>query len=177
MRHNNTQGYAFLAMLVFLQLYTLLGLLSLQSAFYAARQLNLEEARFKQSEEAESVLQELEKQLGNRLPACQVPFTTAQQLKNHDLAWWQAYACTQHSVNYQYHYLVEKLAQNPCARLANQPQAGVDFYRLSLLLYSAQNPQLKTLLQSTYASPNPALKDCANQPHTVPFGRQSWQQL
>lgn len=171
------QGYLLFSVLIFLHLYTLLGLNTLALVASNEHENSLLQAQDRLKQQARTLLTRLERQLARKIPSCQLSFPATKELKNKNVAWWQAQACRVQESTYKAYYIVEPLDVDPCALIANYEFYQAAYYRLHLLLVSTSLSPQKLSLKATFARPIMTANHCATRRHTVPFGQQSWQEI
>ena len=174
---NMKNGFVLPTVLLFMQLFALLGLYCLQAARMEWK-MNRDEWQYRQYEwKAFSLLHDLEDTFHDA--TCNAPLmSTAELVKKPDL-WWELSSCGGNLAGNQYYYVVEFLGSDPCATIlveGNQKTTAA-FYRVTLRFLPEKNRNIKILLQSTIALPNDDASLCADQSHVVVAGRQMWRRI
>lgn len=166
-------GSALLSMLLFLQIFTLLGLYMAADSLLELK----ESATFWQKQtallSAEYALRQVENQLLTQEPVCMLPNIAPITLAAQSLSWWQS-SVTCH-VSYRgarYFYVVESLDHDACALVNPVQKMSAHYYRVTLL-----GLPVKLILQSTMVKEDYSAKICEGNVHSVAMGRQRWTEL
>src|ERR1700722_20385475 len=122
------KGYILFIVLIFLQIFSLLGLFGLNSSLLVLKANSEVWERDKLFLHAQSILHVLEERALIHGPSCLVPLMPANLIAKKSLAWWQQHAC--HGMNY--YYVTEPLGINPCAIVAENSN-GTQYYRITLM--------------------------------------------
>lgn len=109
------------------------------------------------------------------LEDCPIAKTAWQSLWRQSVAWWQAQACAGNFQDFRYYYVVETLANDPCASVTETLTAR--YYRLSLRVIAQQDANMKVIVQTTWVAGEKATAVCQGIRHSVPSGRQMWREL
>ncbi len=165
----NVKGFALISVLIFLEIFAVITMFCLHSASW---ELKLSEARFEKnnmSQAARTILQNAELLTEN--PACQIPMTSAYRLSQQPLTWWEMHSCAGNFNLFQYYYVVESLADDPCAVLNTGRTAH--YSRITLLTLLKADHKIKMLLQSSVITAGSVMPHCETTVHAVKLGRQS----
>ena len=133
----SSQGFIFLMVVIFIQVYSILSLLSLENGLVAEK-MNVEaEARQHLLNEGQLIIGKIEAELTQELPSCFIKRETSAQLKEEPLAWWSQHACLSKGRQADYYYVLELLDE----------AESRSYYRISLLLVDLISASSKLLLQ------------------------------
>lgn len=157
---NKTKGFILIIVLVFLQIFSLIGLFNISTVTHVMKSNSHLYQGYCLRLKSRQFLQTLEREIK---PECIIPITPAPLLGKKPLSFWQVNACHANVDGIRYDYSVEWLGDDACAVMENGSQAR--YYRLTL----------KTghyLLQSTLAQPISTQKACEGKAHLLQAGRQ-----
>lgn len=176
MRISGYEGFALISVLLFLQIFSLLSLFSLNSAA-----LSLKGARHawqgdKMRLLSNQILDEIEVSVMQQLPACVTQRMPDTQLASQPRNWWLKHACHAEGEGMHYHYVIESLGQDPCAVLTNKKEIA-DYFRLTFVGYSSSFSGTKIILQSSIIRPKLSKVVCTDELHPVKIGEQMRRQL
>ncbi|HSW71662.1 MAG TPA: hypothetical protein VLH77_06800 [Gammaproteobacteria bacterium] len=171
------KGFVLVAVLMFMQVFALLGLTALDEVFLTEKLLSDQKAKRLLLNEAERILAELSTSIQQIKRTCSISVLSPQQLSTYPLAWWFEHACQSRATRLRAYYVVEPLGKDACAKLRGEKQAEAVYYRLTLLLLKENEDNLRVLLQSTLATEDFNLGHCDSEQHFVDSGAQSWYQL
>jgi hypothetical protein len=174
------RGMALMAVLIFLEVFSVLGLFALQGNLRESQLTHRFWAKSLMASAAKVKLTLLERQFNSGVSTCQIAQTPAPVLVRHALAWWQSVSCVGIFRSFQYYYVIEFLGNDPCAYLAGfdaEPAASVGYYRMSLLMLRDPNSGQRLILQSSIAAPVMHGAICKTQRHRVLPGRQMLREL
>jgi len=163
----NQRGFVLLTVLLFIQIYALIGMSALLAVLLEQKLIADQKSRRLLLNEAELRLSRLAASIASLSEFCRITPQPESRFRSRPLSWWAASSCTESAAGYRSYYVVENLASDPCAQ----------FYRLTLLLTHAPEADQKVLLQATIALPAPESEHCDAQPHSVNWGPQSWHEL
>lgn len=173
-----SQGFILFAVLTFLQLFSLLGLLALMQAANAIKTIQ----HLWQGDllvlESEQYLSQLELRFSYSSP-CLIPVTPAVSLAHKPLAWWQQNACQDKVNHIAYYAVIESLGKDPCAVIQKSDNQLItaDFYRITLLAKPDVLRGSKVVLQSVIARPVVEVSPCQTGLHLITLGRQRWRDI
>jgi hypothetical protein len=168
-----SKGYVLLTVLIFLQLFVLLGLYGLLSA-----KLSLRTTRdiYQQSAtrlEMQQLLNEVE--LNLLAYPCKSRAISLFTLKQANLNWWQEHGCSTQKNGQELYFYIEDMDVDACAIIKSNQALTSQYYRITLAKFSGQ--QAIILLQSTSIRPVSPTTICLLQPHFVSLGRQMLREL
>lgn len=167
-------GIVLITVLLFLQLFTILGLFALQNGFLAKMTSQAFYQHDKDQRQAEYILSEVEK---NGSVSCLTTVTERNDWISKPLDWWKSSAmCAGHKNHYQYYYAIESLGEDPCAYMEGQANKLAHYYRVTVLVLS-ENQKQKELLQSSIIKMDNMVRECEGKPHPIIPGRQMWRIL
>jgi hypothetical protein len=153
-------------------MYSLLGLIALESSFLTAK-LNAEQQAHRLARrEGEKQLRRVAAVLDDALPACQVPLQPIAALEKKSLAWWVNSSCVANADSYRFYYVIETLGENPCAFLDDSRVLTALYYRITLLVMPEKESSLKFFLQNILLVPRKASSACQGQGYSVRAGLQ-----
>lgn len=160
------QGYVLFIVLVFMQLFALLGMYGYTATIQEMRLGNEQWRHQGTLLSVQAIMHQLEAQAVD----CIIPVTPDIATKSQ--RWWQNHACSENAANFRYYYVWEKLGLDPCALIDNNQRLTADYYRLTLYV-----PAHFILMQSTVVKASNEMGVCLYEQHPVKFGRQMWRQL
>jgi hypothetical protein len=168
MNLKSLQGMALIAVLIFLEVFSLLGLYALQNNILQNRMLKNNWEKFQLRKIAREQLTKAGVQLDLQIPSCVVAVSS--DLPSQPFSYWQANACVGKEGIFEYYYVVEMFGNDACAVLDGS-KLTVDFYRVSLLVMSSSDGRV--ILQGTMVKPDGLNNKCDSVIHYVSPG---WQQ-
>ena len=171
------RGFVLFTVLIFLQLFSLLGVLSLMSAILELKSTYHAWRQDKERWKSLQIMNGIESDMLNHLPPCEIAPLSTEKIVDMPNAWWQAHAC---SGGKHVAYVIENLGLDPCSvmmRKDSNTSQAVIFYRLTLRNAALKEKSAKIILQSTIAIPSSARATCAEVLHPVRAGRQMRRQL
>lgn len=168
------EGIVLITVLLFMQLFTILGLFALQNGFLAKLSSYAFYQQDKHRRQIEQILIQVEI---NWIPACLIPAISRDELLIKPLDWWKSREmCTGQKNQLQYYYAIENLGEDPCAYRGDQISKSAYYFRVTVLTF-LEHQKTKELLQSTIIKMDNAVRKCEGQPHPIIPGRQSWRKL
>ncbi len=173
------RGYIFFIVIVFLQIFSLVSLYSLEEI----RNNIKSSAHYWQGYQYRLLVKNELQQLEMRIiqsASCVISHVSAIDLKKRSLTWWQANTCHDIVNGIRYYYAVEALDEDECAiaeTSGNQSSLIAQYFRISLLALPHKLKGAGYLLQSTVVKPVVSAKVCSGQTHHVTAGRQMWREL
>ena len=174
------QGMALIAVLIFLEIFSLTGLFALQRNIWESKLTTRFQFQSTLAAAANAKLKQIERQLNNFLPACSIPETPAPLLASKSPVWWRSVSCAGIFRMFQYYYVVEFLGTDPCAYIAgidNDSDRSAGYYRVTLLMMPVKDPGQTVLRQSSIVKPVIPAAICTGSRHAVLPGRQMWREL
>lgn len=171
------QGFVLLIVLIFMQIYALLGITALEQVFLSEKLTADYKTRRFLLNEAEHLLRWLEGNLNEVSPLCLIPGLSVATLSSRPLSWWSAFSCAGPGYLFRSYYIIEALGEDPCAHLSSGIQVQVAYYRITVLLVNEHDETMKVMLQSTVVKEAQTLEHCGGQSHSVDLGPQSWREL
>jgi hypothetical protein len=178
--YSTQRGIALVAVLIFIEIFSVLGLFALQSNLQENKLTHRIWAKSIMRSAAEAKLSALENKLTQIMPSCHIPETPAPILVSNTLAWWRAISCVGIFRLFQYYYVIEFLGNDACAYLQSfdeNSEASVSYYRVSLLMMSNTDSGARLILQSTIVRPATRGETCREYRHRVTPGRQMLREL
>lgn len=168
-------GMILVTVLIFLSIFAMLVLTSTQSSFLQQKMtqhiLHTEQVYAA----LETTVLAVEKQVRTTLPSC-TRFDAGRDYYYHKTAdWWrQPWQCQQEVDHTVIRYLLEKIAEDPCAQFGNK-SVTIMHWRITAVALLA-NQQLQ-LVQSEFAQISPEPRKClTKQTHLVTIGRHAWRE-
>lgn len=175
-KYNLQRGIALLIVLLFLQIFALLGLYALENTVLAEKISRLHWHEQVTLATAENILEDIEKRLQADQMSCMIPATGSQDLLNRSFSEWPSLStCTGNFHNLQYYYAVESLGQDPCATIGYTNKIA-DYYRITLITL-AKAADTKIMLQGTMVKPVKNEHECRGISHSVSIGLQAWHEI
>jgi len=179
MNRHLENGFIFLAMLIFLQLFTSLsvyGLMRISGTLQRDQHLWQRESNVISGQR---ILRNIEKNIASGSVACIIPITPAEQLIKKSELWWYLHACSHSVGEIHYYYAVELLGEDTCGFVMNHTNQTIiaDYNRITLYLLSDKLGGGKLILQSTITIPLKQTTPCHGKIHGVGLGRQMWREL
>lgn len=171
----NEKGLALFIVLIFLQIFVLLGLYALEKSRLDMKMSGEVWQNYLMQNAAEEVLKKIEIQHEQYPQNCIIPATSTQFLQKQSIDWWRSF-CFEPYSSYLFFYVIEPLGEDSCAQTEDNRSA--DYYRITLLEY-VQSLDAKLLLQSTIIKPhqNGSISGCQEPVHRVTIGRQMWRAI
>lgn len=181
MNKSSVNGFVMLIVLVFIQLFALMGLYSLTQIMQHMK-LN---AEIWQKEEylrqANYILHQIENQLLFTLPLCRISIIPATDMVRKPILWWETHGCSGNFMGIQYYYVLEFLGNESCVSVKKQENNNhgltVDYYRLTLSCLLNVEKSKKIVLQSTIAKISDKLLSCQQRLHEVVLGQQMQREI
>lgn len=173
-------GFVFLTVLIFLQLFSLMGLYGLM---HSATTIKINQHSWQREMDlftAQHILHELEENFLHGNITCVIHRISATTLIYQPVSWWQQYACRDHANEIEYYYAVEVMGKDPCGGMSMVDQSQIvipKYYRITLFMLSANIKNAKIILQSTIVKPTDEISACAGKMHQVMSGRQMWREI
>lgn len=172
-----SRGYVLLTTLVFLQLFTLLGLYALSAVAMRYRFIGEQFQHQLQLAAAERELTKLEKNVPLK---CFIPVVPASILAAKSQSWWRSAGCASSDAAFSYNYVIEKLMPNERAVVVNSDNNQCDkpyYYRITLAVIPHAPSCEKVVVQSTVVTKSEDIVPCDAANETVYTGRQMWRHL
>jgi hypothetical protein len=170
------QGMALITVLIFMQIWTLLGICSLEMA-WLMKKINAGVHQKNQIQFAgETILKQAENKMNQDSSHCLVNVMSTSELLSKSLVWWQSHSnCKGLLASLPYYYIAELIGEDPCGYFKSSSIAKDNpaYFRISVLIYK-NNPMI---LQSTIILPVTKTATCVNAYHEVYVGRQMWRHL
>lgn len=167
-------GMVLIIVLVFLQIFSILGLCALQSAWMEEKMAGMSWAALHTEILTENALEKAINELEQYSVLCQIESTALAELSAAPLSWWQSNGCAGQSDSFQYYYVVEHLGENVCAAIEKTEEISADYYRITVL--GLQNKSRKILQATTVLSSGHKVM-CEGSVQSVSLGRQSWREV
>lgn len=174
----NDLGIVLISVLLFLQLWTMLGLYLLQASLFSQKISQTYRQHYSLLSLTNNILQGIELHTIPDDAMCMIRQTTRHDLVFKSFDWWQTYACKQGLDKIDYYYVIEPLSVNVCMKSHDDVESliPVKYFRITLLAYS-NNKVFREFLQSTVIKLDNTHRDCADGYVDVRLGRQSWRRL
>ncbi len=166
-------GIALITVLLFLQIFAILGLCAIQMAWIETKQSREKWQSHVRHQMANDALNKIEKSLNQE---CLIPITPINQLITYSLSWWQFRSnCAGNFRSFQYYYRIEFLGFDPCAYAQEKYKIIAKYYRITLV---GVEDNIKIVLQSTVISPiHDGELSCSKKPHNIKVGRQMMREI
>lgn len=180
MRFIPHHGFVLLIVLIFLQIFSLMGVaafLNAKMGFKIAREFEQKNTFFSSSK---YILRLLAAKMTVDKIHCLIEIIPATEMATKPPFWWKQFSCGGQLSEIHYYYVVESLGQDPCAIIensANNQKLIADYYRITLLSLSNKMKSVRILLQSTIAKASPSSLSCTNNLHRVTIGQQMWREI
>jgi hypothetical protein len=141
----SAQGYVLLAVLVFLQIFSLLGLFALTQANLVLKTNASHWLATGYRQTTISVLAEVEARVMRDPSACVMPLTAAADVAVKSESWWQQNACMISAQGAIYRYVVESLGQDLCGVFESNDNRlmHAENYRITLFALPQNNTPTK----------------------------------
>lgn len=175
---NSQKGFALICVLVFIQLFVILTLYSLESSAWETKITRHYREKYLLQNAAEASLKQAETSLDQAKLTCQIPAISASKLLTQPIEWWQSKSCIGNFALFHYYYVIEFAGRDDCAYIEHKsPDSVANYYRVTLLLTDLKN-STRVMLQSSVIMPDAAAEvTCNSTRHPVAEGRQSWQEI
>lgn len=180
MRIKSNHGFVLFAVLIFLQIFSLLSVYAIKSLVIDNRQQMDQLQHLRLLAQGELVLRHLETQVEKDVDQCQGDSASDTALMRYPETWWREHACQGQGAGIRYYYRVERLEADACAYLKisdNSQSLAVQYYRITLLMVLSQRKPARLYLQSTVAVQGDMSGVCEQQRHAVNPGRQMWREF
>lgn len=165
------RGYVLLLVLVFMQIYVLLGMYGLESAILEFNANSRLWSRNQDTQFAKQIVNEL----ANKEFKDNCIISAGSRVQKKPLEWWQLWGCSGNLSGFQYYYIIEVLGNDACALIDINQAISADYYRITLVSFSSYYSTL--ILQSIEVKPSNTQNLCMGKTHIVAEGRQSWREL
>lgn len=174
------RGFVLLAVLIFLQIFSMLSLYGL-AMIRVQHKTNQHYWQHMAGEiSARNKLLILEQKLLSESPECLREIMPVAEIIKKHLVWWQQNACTASSDTQQYYFFTEYLGKHPCVGVTisqTKQIVAANYYRITLLAYRDHFLSSKLLLQSVVVSPGDQAILCPDTIRTVRPGMQQRREL
>jgi Tfp pilus assembly protein PilX len=170
------KGFILITVLLFLQIFILLGLYALLTSIVAKKISTSHWQQQVTTTVAESILHDIELKLSTDNMLCLIPVTSRDVMLSLPPV---SATCSGNIKQFKYSYIVELLGQDPCAETAdaNPQPIIVDYFRISLLVIM-QDGHSKIALQSVITKLNHYQQSyCPSGHHRIDLGRQMWREI
>lgn len=170
-RIDNEVGYVLVIVLVFIHIFSMISLHELSrlkdQTIYTRKvwQISVDNIL------SEYILGAVEKKLANEKNTCMISQRSSAEMKRQDRHWWKKVGCTATINNVSYHYVIERLMHDACARITNMKQTGMTYYRINVL--RNQSPSIIQIVTAIAEH----REICVEELHHRMQGRQSWREL
>lgn len=174
------QGYILLIVLIFLQLFSVLGLYELTAITWSLKVSKDAQQQEALHDEALQSLGAAEKMVGGDEPVCLVSVGVSDTAAQNSNDWWAEWGCEGQLASSTYYYIVEFLASDPCAvvgKFNNNQALTANYYLITLVSLPKSASLAKIILQSTIIKADNKPKLCTEKPHLVYLGRQMWRDI
>jgi hypothetical protein len=171
MRHS--QGFVLFAVLLFVQLLTLVSLYALTATRLEWRSDSVARQYDAMYRLSQSILKRIDPVAPSQ--ACLIAYTFPPKLSIAPLTWWQQNACSGIYEKKPYYYVIENLAIDDCALINGEVQRIID-YRITLYWPSYHQRMPAIIQQETIKVPSNGMA-CRNAPHPVQVGIQMIRRL
>jgi Tfp pilus assembly protein PilX len=173
------RGFVLIIVLVFLQLFSLLGWYALTSASMAIKMNEHHWQREKNWYSANQALNDAELNLSSTLPPCMIPIAPLAAIVNEPFSWWQRQGCSGNLNEIRYYYVAEWVGNDPCGVIGkgvSNQSITAEYYRITLLALPKKMKMATIILQSTIIKGNHDNSSCRGQSRLVTVGRQMWRE-
>lgn len=160
-------GYILIAVLLFLQIISAIGIFLLSSAGRELKIIQVQRQYNQNQVISDNILKMIESQVLLGMTACQIQKIDSVRLANLSNNWWKNHACNGEWQGRRYYYVVEVLGQYPCIHIHTGPMIA-EYLRISLRLVSEQ---IK-MIQSTLVKPVTSQEICQDRAVSVEPCRQ-----
>lgn len=174
------RGFILLAVLVFLHIFSLIGLLSFINVSTEIKSNVHQEQKNELMRMAKQILNSLEKQVAAGVVTCVIPLMAAAEMSKKPFSWWQFNTCHGNLLKIRYYYGIELLGNDACGLISqnhDNQNLIANFYRISLLVLPEKTNNTKIRLQSTMATSLKSRFPCQGNRHRVVLGRQMWREI
>jgi hypothetical protein len=171
MRHS--QGFVLFAVLLLVQLLTLISLYALTAARLEWRGDSIARQHNAMLELSQSLLKRIDPLVVSQ--TCLIEYTFPQKLSTVPLSWWQQNACSGIYKKKPYYYVIERLAVDDCALVDGEIRQIID-YRITLY-WPSQRQWLPAIIQQETTKVSLNETACRDQVHPVQVGVQMIRQL
>lgn len=163
-----------LAVLIFMQLFSMLSLFSLMSASMAIKSQQQLLARSEVVWKVEALLKQIERYVLMGGHSCRIKVMPTAQLIVKPLSWWQQFSCSGNLAAFRYYYAIEYVGNDVCARIESMYHAASipEYYRITLIALLDKPKDAKVTMQSTIAKATHRVSSCQGKIHIVNAGRQ-----
>lgn len=177
--YSSQRGIVLIIILLFLQIFAILGLYSL-SISLLSKKINSESW---QRESTVLMMDELlhiiALKLQSNIPHCVLAKNDSLNLLAKSMDWWQSpIACVGHLQKLQYYYVIEQLGEDSCAQLEgiDMSKYATHYFRITLLAV-VKKASMQIILQSTVIRPFNRIARCEGTGYAVRIGQQTWREL
>src|SRR5579871_5487006 len=116
---HHLRGFILLIVLVFLQIFALMGLYALTQASLSMKRNNTLWERLVNLRLADKILKEIETNDVVESNNCNIPMTPSSELAVKPEWWWQFNTCRDNLRDIRYYYAVESMGSDACATILN----------------------------------------------------------
>lgn len=159
---NNKRGFILLTMLMFIQIYFLLGLTAIEKVLHSEKLNGHKNSRRIAKNEGLLLMRQLEATFNDQLPACFLSSLSLENVRRYEPDSWAAYACSGNIKDFHYDYMIEKLGSDHCALIENHEGRVAVYYRLILRLKPVKHKESDTLLQGIYVKAEKSNESCSD---------------
>lgn len=163
-------GFILPIVLLFLQLFSMLGLFGLQQILYGTQFIALHQRKMQVLNSINEILTQIEQMPYDQSCLLETTLDFTKQPFN----WWQAHACYGRHTDISFYYCVENLGQDPCAVQADNRNIVANYFRYTVYVIVESAINSKLIIQSTYAKPSELTSICKGKSRLALFGRQMW---
>lgn len=168
-------GIVYLAMLVFIQIFFMIGMACLEGI---SNTLKIENKKIQYKNilyALPSILKEIEHFVGQEnVISCTIPNISTVDLVKKPYTWWEVHACKRQYDQHIYFFVVENLDVDPCAIINNHI---AEYQRITLLLILNHDMNSRILEQTVITKPSNKTVDCLAVVHSVRPGRQMQREI
>lgn len=171
-------GFIFLSVLIFLQIFSLLGLYERLNLSDQLKKMRHQQQRQTNLQFAQYIMRRKINELSLTKFPCYITTIPAKELATKPLFWWKQTACTGNLQKKRYYYVLEELGNDPCASIDNAKLNLIAHYiRMTLYLLTDQIESAPMIIQSTIALSDQSNAICQGAFHRVKTGRQMWREI
>jgi Tfp pilus assembly protein PilX len=174
-RYLHLKGFTLFVVMIYLQLFSLLGLFGLMTGTIAIKSVQQSRMKSELLIKADSILAEIEAQSIAEITHCNIEQRIPSSLADESGEWWRQHACEGRFAALQYDYVIEPLAVDICGRADKSVEIhslAAVYYRITLRLRPSNETQVIRMLQSTIVQLEDKHMPCQGEYHRVRLGRQ-----
>lgn len=167
-------------MLIFIQIFLLMGLYSLVNTSLVVKLTHHSFDRKTYLTKAIYFQKHLEVSLNLKTNHCGIPVMNSSLLASASVLWWRQHTCSGKFDGIRYYYAIESLGKDACGvirKINDKLTVIANYYRLTLMVLPIKAYGPKIILQSTLVKGSEEIFSCTNQVHSVKLGHQGGREL